>query len=392
MSPIDLTSIDGVRAYLAGTTFASHTITALSGGTANFTYRIHIMKPIDDQETFVLKHAEPFIKGSTFPFSVDRQIFESEAMMRVKAWLTADSLVTVPTIYKFDKEQHVIIMEDCGNNILTLKDFMLKSREDASVGLAAKIGESLGHFISGMHEWSRANPDGLLDLFAQNQQALSISAWATHGRVVQTLKPGEGDDVPPALANSLLDISEADIDIVKRVAEDVSTAMVAARDCVSVSRLSLSLSAEVLQFVMGDFWPGNIIVTLDDDQQLRRVYLFDWEIARPGLPGVEIGQFCAEVHLVRRYIPAAEKFTSTLLDTFLRAYAEKARPDIQIARNALTQWGTHLVVWTPRVSTWANDKVMARSVVEEGVRLIVAADEACEESLTSSFVGPLVKS
>ncbi|KAG6911322.1 hypothetical protein DXG01_000993 [Tephrocybe rancida] len=361
-SNTDLTTIDGVQAYLSSTTYASHTVTALTGGTANFAYRIHLIAPIDGHQTYVLRSGR-HERGTDADF-LPVQIFEYEAMTRVKAWLPADSLVSVPTIYKFDKEHHVLIMEDCGTDILTLKDFMLQSRDDTSTTLAASIGTSLGHFIGGMHEWSRANPNGILDLFSEHKQALQVSAWATYGRLVQTLKPSKGDDVPPALADPPLVLADAEVDVVKRVAEN---------------------------FVMGDFWPGNIMFTLDEQQKLRKVYIFDWELAKPGLPGVEIGQFCAEVHLVRRYAPAAEKFTTIVLNTFLRAYAERAKPDIQIARSALTHWGTHLAVWTSRVSTWAEDKGKARSIVGEGVKLIVAAEEANVDTLSSSFVGPLVR-
>ncbi|KAG6854151.1 hypothetical protein C0991_010062 [Blastosporella zonata] len=242
------------------------------------------------------------------------------------------------------------------------------------------------------HSNAGASGLGTKELFAQNKEGLQVSAWATYGRVVQTLRPGEGDEILPTLADPPLVIAEADIDVIKKVARNVSAAMVAARDCVSLSCMFLRLRIKFLQFVMGDFWPGNIMITMDDEQKLRKVYIFDWELAKPGLPGIEIGQFCAEVHLVRQYVPAAEKFASTILNTFLRAYAEQAKPDILVARNALMHWGTHLAVWTPRVDTWSEDKDKTRSVVEEGVQLIVKAVEASEQSLSESFVGPLVKS
>ncbi|KAG6870798.1 hypothetical protein C0993_004125, partial [Termitomyces sp. T159_Od127] len=47
----DLTTIDGIQAYLTGTIYASHTIVPLSGGSGNYTYRIHLIKPVDGQET-----------------------------------------------------------------------------------------------------------------------------------------------------------------------------------------------------------------------------------------------------------------------------------------------------------------------------------------------------
>ncbi|KAG6830350.1 hypothetical protein H0H92_001143 [Tricholoma furcatifolium] len=372
----DLTTTDGVQTYLANTIYASHAITALSGGSANFTYRIHLIKPVDGQETLILKHAQPYVKDYvSLPFSLERQTFEYEALTRVKAWLPADSIVTVPVVYKFDKEQNVLIMEDCGTNVLTLKDFALRCHADASQNLASMIGKSLGKFICGMHEWSRANPDGILDIFAENTEALQLSPWATYGRLVETLKPGEGNTGLPALRDPTLVVSDADLDVVNKVASEVSTSMIAARDC----------------FVMGDFWPGNIMVVLDDEGTLEKLYLLDWELAKPGVPGVEIGQFCAEIHLVRRFVPAAESFASAILDSFLHACAEETTTEIDLARSTLAHWGTHLVVWTPRVFPWSDDKARTRSAVEEGIQLIVTAIHGDEESLSTSFVGPLAK-
>ncbi|KAG6881547.1 hypothetical protein C0993_001002, partial [Termitomyces sp. T159_Od127] len=286
-------------------------------------------------------------------------MFEYEAMKRVKAWLPADSLVTVPTIHDFDTEKHALIMEDCGTDTLTLKDFMLQIDAGASTSLAATIGSSLGDFIGDMHKRSSANPDGILEFFAQHEQALQLSAWVTYGRLIQTLKPGERDDVPAPLADSPLEVADADLVVVKKVAEDISASMLASRDCAR-----------------------NIMVSLDNEQKLRKLYLLDWELAKPGLPGVEIGQFCAEVHLVRRYVPAADDFASAILDSFLQAYADQVKPDIQLAKHALAHWGTHLVVWVPRVHTWTSDKETMLSVIKEGVQLIVASADTSEETLS----------
>ncbi|GLB43504.1 putative phosphotransferase enzyme family protein [Lyophyllum shimeji] len=372
----DLTTVAGVHAYIATTPFASSAVTILSGGTGNFAYRIHLDVPFQGQETLVLKHAEPYVKNyRSMPFSLDRQRFEYEAMTRIKAWLPTDSLVTVPTIYKFDTQHNVIIMEDCGPGTLTLKDFLREGRASSTpdaADLAEIIGASLGRFIGAMHAWSRADPDGMLSLFAENTQALQLSPWATYGRVVQTLRPGEGDDVPPALADPPFAVRDADVDVVRKVAGEMSAAMMAARDI----------------FVMGDFWPGNVMVTLDSNQQLRRLYILDWELAKPGLPGVELGQFCAEMHLLQRFVPVAQDAASTVLNAFLRAYAKAYAPDVEVARNALVHWGTHLVVWTPRVP-W-GDKETTRKVVEEGLQIILGAAGAKEDELRRSLVGPLV--
>lgn len=74
-SSADLTTIPNVQAYLQNTPFASNTITALSGGTANYAYRIHLAAPVDGQSTLVLKHAQPYVKNlASIAFDVDRQV------------------------------------------------------------------------------------------------------------------------------------------------------------------------------------------------------------------------------------------------------------------------------------------------------------------------------
>lgn len=70
----DLTTDSGVKAYVADAPFASHTITSLSGGSGNYTYRIHLSAPYEGQSTLVLKHAEPYVKGTTIPFGLERQV------------------------------------------------------------------------------------------------------------------------------------------------------------------------------------------------------------------------------------------------------------------------------------------------------------------------------
>lgn len=72
----DLTTDSGVKSYLADTPFASHTIAGLSGGTGNYTYRIYLSAPHEGQSTLVLKHAEPYVKGSDIPFGLERQVIQ----------------------------------------------------------------------------------------------------------------------------------------------------------------------------------------------------------------------------------------------------------------------------------------------------------------------------
>jgi hypothetical protein len=78
--PVKLTTVSAVAEFLAGTPFASQSITDLTGGTVNYLYRIHLLTPFDGRETVVFKHAQPFWKTSVeTPWEVERQVSASHA-------------------------------------------------------------------------------------------------------------------------------------------------------------------------------------------------------------------------------------------------------------------------------------------------------------------------
>ena len=57
---IDLTEEGGVVQYLQQTPFAATAADLLVGGSANFTYRLHLVNAFQGQKTLVLKHAEAY--------------------------------------------------------------------------------------------------------------------------------------------------------------------------------------------------------------------------------------------------------------------------------------------------------------------------------------------
>ena len=58
MANEDLATVEGVQSYVAQTCFATSTVTALSGGFGNYTYRLHLLQPYRGRETVVLKHGK----------------------------------------------------------------------------------------------------------------------------------------------------------------------------------------------------------------------------------------------------------------------------------------------------------------------------------------------
>ena len=130
------------------------------------------------------------------------------------------------------------------------------------------------------------------------------------------------------------------------------------------------------------------MVNLDPDQQLRHLYILDWEAAKTGIPGVELGQFCAEMHLLTRFDDVAKEPASIVLSNFLEAYACTSIPDHRLARDALAHWGCHLVILTPRLP-W-GDKPSTRKVVMEGVKFLVGSRQ--KDFLAQSVVQALLPS
>lgn len=125
------------------------------------------------------------------------------------------------------------------------------------------------------------------------------------------------------------------------------------------------------QLVMGDFWPGNIIVS---NSGVGRAYVVDWEVCRPGLAGLEIGQFCAEIGFVQHFHPEHASTADAVLGGFMRAYSAAAEPDEEVLRMADVHAGVHTVVIAASVDWGARDAT--RAAVLKGVRRIVQGSES----------------
>ena len=119
---------------------------------------------------------------------------------------------------------------------------------------------------------------------------------------------------------------------------------------------------------MGDFWPGNVMIRVGGEGEVERVYVIDWELCKPGLAGVEIGQFYAEVGFVRHFHPEYAAAANAVLSAFSEAYEEAAKPEASVLHTAAVHTGTHYAVIGSRVE-WGGREA-TRAVVAEGVRLI----------------------
>ena len=72
---LDLSNPQHVAQYLSTTPWAAKSITPLSGGYTNFTFRIELVEPYQEQERVVLKHSKSYIPmAKEFSLSVERQV------------------------------------------------------------------------------------------------------------------------------------------------------------------------------------------------------------------------------------------------------------------------------------------------------------------------------
>ncbi len=184
--------------------------------------------------------------------------------------------MTVPAVHLFDDKANVIIMDYCGEGAPNLKQMMLT--DPPSGEMAAQVGTALGEFIGKLHNWGSNNSE-VLDYFNGNQTGRSISVFATYGRLVSTLSGADGLEV---LSNPRpLEVPQQDMKVVEEVAE--------------VKAHEVMTSMETV--VMGDFWPGNVMISLGEDEMgdriIKRIYVVDWELVKPGVAGLDVGQFIA---------------------------------------------------------------------------------------------------
>ncbi|KZP09895.1 hypothetical protein FIBSPDRAFT_873126, partial [Athelia psychrophila] len=266
-------------------------------------------------------------------------------MRAVKAALPIDLVVSIPTVHHWDEVAHVVIMDDCGEDTRSLKQLMLE--QPSPIALAHTIGTALGEFLGRMHTWGVDPTTSQHAYFDTNQQAKMITRWLTYDRLISTLN---GQDHLLTPSDPPLNISQAKLDIISKISDE-------RRDATNHCQDTLT---------MGDFWPENILVNLQyppsgDPPVLKRIYVIDWELAKPGLAGLDVGQLCAEMHLLRHFSPASEPAVSAAMNAFLEAYRDKVTVSASMATIVAEHIGAHIVALAPR-NPWGG-KELTREVV-----------------------------
>lgn len=287
--------------------------------------------------------------------------------------LPADSLVTVPMVYLYDNENHVIIMEDGGEDVVTLRRLALENPPHDS--LSHDIGSGLGVFLATLHEVASGSAE-MLQYFDGHREGKELSAYLTYGRVTGVLT---GDESAGPIIDPPLSLPPSDLAMISHIAAETTEAMIAAKST----------------FTMGDFHPGNILVRLrrssDEDGTLtvERVYIVDWEVAKDGLEALDVGQFAGDTYKLCHFFPETEKSLSIVLTAFLEAYSRKRPVGHGFVKQAAVHVGAHLMTWGTMVPEGTMGR--KREIVVEGVEHMLGGYEGDRAWLKQSLVGGLCR-
>lgn len=318
-STTNLTTIDGLSSYLKEKGVSYTKVSLLTGGTANFVYRVSLQ----DGRTVVYKHAASYLHSNKdFPFDPARMDYESQALEILPAPLKTrlpNSIVHAVDKHNYDQPAKLLCIEDGGAR--NLKDSY--SKEDLSIG---KVGSELGSWIAAVHECSARislSPSNQNDLQANNPIGVAIYRYSYNN-----------------LANALKDFGH-DADYGNFINEEFGSKLATDNECIC----------------HGDFWPGNVLVrSRHDGRRSVDLTVVDWEMTRRGTSATDVGQFAAEAFLLDRF-----RGGKGLLPSFLDAYALARKDSLHLGKcwikRMAAHWAVHVAFWPTRVPWTDRDGV-----------------------------------
>ncbi|KAJ4303087.1 hypothetical protein N0V90_001978 [Kalmusia sp. IMI 367209] len=345
----NLTTERGLSAYLTSQSIAYTSVTLLTGGTANYVYRVIL----PSGSTTIYKHAAPYLPSNkAFAFDPNRMDYEDFVLEILPSLLQEQipySSVHAVRCNFYDPEIKLLCIEDGGYKML--KDAYTDLRLDIQ-----KVGKDLGHWIAAVHTRSTQTSLSLSDasdLKANNPTGVTI--YRHSYRNLATAFSQYGHDV--SLAEYI------DTEFGSRLATE--------NECIC----------------HGDFWPGNVLVKFknEDDEQVD-LTIVDWEMTRRGISATDVAQFCAEAFLLDRFRGGRE-----LLPTFLNAYLVARQGSVdgsgsrigkEWIRRLAVHWAVHVAFW-PTIVQW-TDREGTQMLVDIGARVLRAVVDGDWETMFAS--------
>ncbi|KAI5804108.1 kinase-like domain-containing protein [Peziza echinospora] len=330
---MDYSTDAAILEYLASNGFPCSSVTRLSGGYANTTWRGQLINPLPlGISTIIVKHS----KDLSFSLSDDHRVFTLDASRMNFEKLMLEELhqqhnskakkpqITVPEVYHFGDDAKVLVMEDAGLDSKDLKTTLLAG--DLNSEHALQVGKLLGEFLTHLHARGRFKT-AIVDEIEKHTEATEISLFAFYGRLLETIKM-----VPDGrLEEYRNDFLQAE------------------------TLMGVEMRRKGFGITHGDFWPGNVLVSFDFDHtegclKLNPLYVVDWEITKVAPPVFDVGQMAAELFLATHFkqIPQAP----LVLDAFLSNY--NCLDTLDSRFKAAIHFGAHLLAWPIRIPGWGT--------------------------------------
>ncbi|QRV82163.1 phosphotransferase enzyme family protein [Ceratobasidium sp. AG-Ba] len=338
-STADLTTPEGLAAYLAPTKFAAADVQTLSGGSAGFTYRVALKTPeASGEKSVVVKHSLGHASSSeTLILGRERMTFEYEALEAIyqSGLFTPASTVQLPRVLHYDPETYTLIMTDLAP-ARTLSSVLIEAFENGTIeAVSARLGAALGDFMGRFHRWSSMpEQEALRRHFLENsvsrETVLGIRYW-----LMNTTAEKYG------MKKDWMD------DMTKEGMADAAT------------------GGSVI--AMADFWLDNVLVITEPE---LRIYIIDWEMSRCARPELDVAHFATAAHsVVHLYPSSAADFK--LMQNFMRGYNEHFK--LETVRVALSAGRDVLSFGVMMPWIRHRDESVKQAIVQCGADLLEAA-------------------
>lgn len=289
-----IVTVEDVRRYLQSLNIEVMDIAPITGGTSNYIWRIKH----PNGQTSIFKHAEPHLSANkSFPFPLDRMNFEAQALEVVPRITSCDG-VKCPKIIHHDEENHVLILEDVGQN--TLKDIY----EDPRLSIKF-VGEKVGQWLAQLH--ASTTEDEIKGKF-NHTTAKQLYRWNYNS------------------LSSAFEKFGYDAALGERIN----------------SKYGSLLQTDNVCMCHTDLWPGNIVFDLNEEEWPTepRIAIIDWEVARQGNGATDVGHFAAEAWFLDHF-----RGNRGLLPAFLESYIKEKKLGWDDAKRVAAQFGTHITHW-----------------------------------------------
>ncbi|XPS76305.1 hypothetical protein M3J09_008357 [Ascochyta lentis] len=346
----DFTKLEDVRNYLRErrTEDREFELQLLSGGTANYVYRLTETSGERRGHTEIFKHAaEHLASNPAYILDPERMDYEARILHELSeeemCYCTIANGFATPEITNthvhtvrpgfYERDSKLLNLEDGGNINLKNAYFEL-SAEDVQ-----EVGRELGKWLASLHgKTPTSHVSSTIPGRGNNKTAIKICRYSYR-------------NLPAVLSEY-----GHDAELGHKINKYFGRLITKDEECVC----------------HGDFWPGNILLRSGVSGRGPHVLtVVDWEMVRIGNSATDVGQFAAEAFLLDRFhgnkgLHAA--FIRAYFETSAVSYGDKERIYPWMTRVAI-HFAVHIAFWPTRSVHWANGED-TKALVNLGVAVL----------------------